>query len=80
MEHTTLRDLAEGIDIPCELRIPSAPPPWLDEARFHRGQEFFRLNPVSVLASNYRNLVIGLSVPNLWYVMLIKIPPLRRPM
>ena len=36
------------------------------KARFYRGQEFFRLNPISVLASNYRNLVIGLSVSNLW--------------
>ena len=34
MEPSSLKDLAEGIDIPCELRIPAEPPPWLDKGPY----------------------------------------------
>ena len=61
-----LDELAEGIDIPCKLKVPSNPPIWLDKEKFKRGREFFEKNPLSVLVSNYRNLVLGLSISNLW--------------
>ena len=61
-----LDELAEGIDIPCELKVPNDPPKWLDKEKFKRGREFFEKNQLSVFVSNYRNLVLGLSISNLW--------------
>ena len=61
-----IRELARGIDVPCELKVPAEPPPWLDKEKYERGREFFRQNPLSVFMSNFRNLVVGLSVQNLW--------------
>ena len=66
-----LKELAEGIDIPCQLKIPEKPPEWLDKAKFERGREFFIRNPLSVLMSNFRNLVLGLSVVNLCDVLVL---------
>ena len=61
-----LNELAKGINVPCDLKVPDNPPEWLDKEKFHRGRKFFRENALSVLMSNFRNLVIGLSIPNLW--------------
>lgn len=60
--------LAEGIDVPCNLSVPAKPPDWLDKDKYNRGRQFFIDFPMSVLMSNFRNLVIGLSIPNLWCV------------
>ena len=64
--NTYINELAEGIDEPCDLCVPEQPPPWLDKAKFERGRIFFKENTISVLISNFRNLVVGLSVANLW--------------
>ena len=63
-----LNELSDGIHVPCDLKIPSNPPEWLDKDKFYRGRRFFVENPLSVMLSNFRNLVIGLSIPNLWYL------------
>ena len=69
-----IHNLAKGIDIPCDLRVPKSPPEWLDKDKYERGRQFFRQNPLSVLMSNFRNLIIGLSVSNLWYAKLTVTP------
>ena len=57
----------DGIEVDCDLgSTPKTRPAWLDEAKFERGQRFYRDNAIGILASNFRNLVIGLSIPNLW--------------
>ena len=61
-----LEELAEGMEIPCELKVPSQPPEWLDKDKYNRGRAFFENNTLSILVSNYRNLVMGLSISNLW--------------
>ena len=67
MPSKRLQELMEGIDVDCDLgSTPKSKPPWLDEALFERGQAFYKANAVGILASNFRNLVIGLSIPNLW--------------
>ena len=66
MENSQLNRLAEGMDIPCQLKVPTEPPKWLDRDKYMRGRRFFENNTLSVLVSNYRNLVMGLSMSNLW--------------
>ena len=61
-----LEELAEGMEIPCGLKVPSQPPEWLDKDKYYRGRAFFENNTLSVFVSNYRNLVMGLSISNLW--------------
>ena len=61
-----LEELAEGMDIPCQLKVPSQPPEWLDKDKYYRGRIFFNDNTLSVMVSNFRNLVMGLSISNLW--------------
>lgn len=63
-----IRELAEGIDVPCQFEAPRQPPEWLDKDKYEKGREFFKKNPLSVMLSNFRNLVIGLSVTKLWFV------------
>ena len=58
--------LLRGIHVDCDLRCPEEPPEWLDKELFKRGQKFFFDNMFGVLISNYRNLVLGLCIPNLW--------------
>ena len=72
MTENYLDTLAEGIDVPCDLQMPKEPPEWLDKQKFERGRECFKQYPFSVLMSNFRNLVIGLSVPNLWWVIVVQ--------
>ena len=36
--------------------------------RFRAGQAVFRAHSVGILVSNFRNLVVGFSIPNLWCV------------
>ena len=71
--NTYIKELAEGIHVPCEFEIPNEPPEWLDKDKYEKGREFFKQNPLSVLMSNFRNLVIGLSVSKLWYVTILKL-------
>ena len=63
-----IKELAEGIDVPCQFEAPRQPPEWLDKDKYEKGKDFFKKNPLSVLLSNFRNLVIGLSVTKLWLV------------
>lgn len=60
-----LLEFSEGIDVPCTLKMPNEPPEWLDKQMYDEGRKFFLANSVSVLVCNFRNLVIGLCVPNL---------------
>lgn len=71
MTSELIEDLAEGIEIPCELKVPKSPPIWLDKEKYERGRDFFKQNPFSVLVSNYCNLVVGLSVSNLCDVLVL---------
>ena len=64
---SNLEELACGMHEQCDLKVPSEPPEWLDKDKYLRGRKFFMENALSVFMSNFRNLVIGLSVPNLWY-------------
>ena len=64
---SNLEELACGMHEQCDLKVPSEPPEWLDKDKYLRGRKFFMENALSVYMSNFRNLVIGLSVPNLWY-------------
>ena len=60
-----LLQMAEGIDIPCNLELPKHPPPWLDTHLYHEGQIFFWANPLPVMLCSLRSLLIGMSLPNL---------------
>ena len=66
---TNLNELSDGIHVPCVLKVPSNPPKWLDKDKFIRGRRFFMENTLSVISSNLHNLIIGMSVPNLWYLL-----------
>ena len=61
-----LSELAKGMEVPCKLKVPSQPPKWLDKDKYNRGRAFFEKNTLSVHVSCYSNLVMGLSISNLW--------------
>ena len=63
--NSDLLEMADGIDIPCDLQVPLSPPPWLDKDLFGLGQKFFWNNPYTVLICSMRSLLIGMSLPNL---------------
>ena len=63
--NSDLLQMADGIDIPCDLEVPKNPPPWLDKELFNLGQRFFWNNPYPVLVCSMRSLLIGMSLPNL---------------
>ena len=63
--NSDLLEMADGIDIPCDLQVPLSPPPWLDRDLFCLGQKFFWNNPYTVLICSMRSLLIGMSLPNL---------------
>ncbi len=51
---------------PCDLRCPQDPPRWLDKDLFHSGIDFFWNNFFTVVFSSIMNLLVGISIPNLW--------------
>ena len=59
-----LLEMADGIDIQCDLKAPLTPPPWLDKKMFYLGQKFFWNNCYTVLICSMRSLLIGMSLPN----------------
>jgi hypothetical protein len=60
--------LVQKIEDPCDLKVPLKPPSWLDKNLFYTGQEFFRGYYFSLFFSSIQNLLVGISIPNLWYV------------
>ena len=61
------KHLLTGIDIDCDLEVPEDEPAWLDKDLFERGREHYLHNIGGVLAGSFRNLVVGMCIPNLWY-------------
>ena len=61
-----LVDFMEGMHIPCDLQVPEKPPDWLDKEKYMLGRKVYFDYRMGVMISNYRNLIIGLSMPNLW--------------
>jgi len=66
-----LQEIADGMDEECELRVPAEPPPWLDVELFHTGRQFAINNLISILMSNFRSLMVGMNIPNLWEVLVL---------
>ena len=58
--------LIEKINDPCELITPNQPPSWLNRKLFQLGVKFYEEWYFSVALSSLANLLLGLSVPNLW--------------
>ena len=58
--------LFEKINDPCDLITPNQPPPWLNRELFQLGVRFYEEWYFSVALSSLANLLLGLSVPNLW--------------
>ena len=63
--------LLTGIDVECDLQVPEEEPAWLDEELYQKGQEHYYNNLGGIYASNYRNLVVGMCIPNLWYMHVV---------
>ena len=61
-----LVDFMEGMHILCDLQVPEKPPDWLDKDKYMLGRKVYFDYRMGVMISNYRNLIIGLSMPNLW--------------
>lgn len=57
-------ELLEGSEVECNAGAADRPE-FLDEAKFEAGIAFFFQNMFGILISNFRNLVVGLCVPNL---------------
>ena len=66
-----LMQMADGMDIECDLEVPKDPPPWLNKELYHQGQKFFWNNPYPVLVCSMRSLLIGMSIPNLCIPLVI---------
>ena len=58
--------LIEKINDPCVLITPNQPPSWLNRELFQLGVKFYEEWHFSVALSSIANLLLGLSVPNLW--------------
>ncbi len=59
--------LAEAATVPCRLEDPGdAVPNWMDEELVKTGREVFHRHLFGVALSNFRSLVVGLFLPNLW--------------
>ena len=58
--------LMEKINQPCDLMAPKQPPTWLDKQKFQNGVKFYEEWYFSVALSSIMNLLLGLSIPNLW--------------
>ena len=58
--------LIEKINDPCDLITPNQPPSWLNRKLFQLGVRFYEEWYFSVALSSLANLLLGLSVPNLW--------------
>ena len=61
-----LEEIAEGMEEPCELVVPAEPPPWLDKELFMIGKNFANQNLLAIFMGNFRSLLVGMSLPNLW--------------
>jgi len=61
---TEFAQIWEGVDVECEFRFPTEPPPWLDEELYDIGIEFVSTNLVGVGMSNGEALVSGLCIPS----------------
>ena len=55
-----------SIESSCDLKVPETPPKWLDENLYLEGKKFFWDNVILVFMVYCQNLIVGLSVPNLW--------------
>lgn len=62
-----LEDFMQGMDEECDLKVPEKPPDWLDKDKYMLGRQVYFDYRAGVMISNFRNLIIGLSMPNLWY-------------
>lgn len=58
--------LLTGIEVECDLQVPDKEPEWLDKELFYKGRDHYLQNMGGVYASNFRNLVVGMAIPNLW--------------
>ena len=61
-----LREIADGMEEPCPLQVPPDPPPWLDVELYEVGRQFALNNMISIMMGNFRSLIIGMNIPNLW--------------
>ena len=61
-----LVEIANGMNEPCPLVVPPEPPPWLNRELYLIGQTFAQQNLVPIFMGNFRSLLVGMSLPNLW--------------
>ncbi|KAE8748009.1 hypothetical protein FOCC_FOCC005204 [Frankliniella occidentalis] len=60
----SLRDIVKGVDFPGDSGVaPDVPPPWLDRAKFERGQAFARKNFFSLAYAEVLSLIINFLFP-----------------
>lgn len=50
----------------CDFTAPQNPPKWLDKKLYMEGRKFFWDHVLIVFLVYCQNLIVGLSVPNLW--------------
>jgi hypothetical protein len=55
-----------SIDSSCDLKVAENPPKWLDKDLYLEGKKFFWDHVLIVFLVYCQNLIVGLSVPNLW--------------
>ena len=60
-----LASFESGMDQECELMVPKEPPKWLDKEKYLIGQKLYDNYSFAIMISNFRSLIIGLSVNNL---------------
>ena len=58
--------LAMDVQVDFEETRSRRIPQWIDFQLYERGRKIFLSNPIGIYFSNYRNLVTGLAIPNLW--------------
>ena len=59
-------EMLKTIYEPCQFKSPSEPPKWLDKELYKEGLSFINNYYFAVTIALVPNLVIGLSIPNLW--------------
>ena len=62
------QQLMKGMDVETDFTSEKSEPKWLDEEKYRAGRNMFMSFPMGILTSNFRSLVLGLSVPSLWWV------------
>ena len=61
-------EILKTVNEPCDLKSPKDPPGWLDMDLFKQGLSFLWKYFFVIAFSSFQSLVIGISIPSLWYI------------